>query len=51
MVIGRLVRNEQLFELSRFRPILVAAQWLESDTVRGKSKFDFAAFQILDSGT
>ena len=51
MVIGRLVRNEQLLELSRFRPTLVAAQWLESDTFRGKSKFDFAAFQILDSGT
>ena len=46
MVIGRLVRNEQLLELSRFRPTLVAAQWLESEVFRGKSKFDFAAFQF-----
>ena len=45
-VIVRLVRNEQLIELSRFRPTLVAAQWLESDMFRGKSSFDFAAFRF-----
>ena len=45
-VIVRLVRNEQLIELSRFRPTLIAAQWLESNMFRGKSSFDFAAFQF-----
>ena len=45
-VIVRLVRNEQLIELSRFRPTLMAAQWLESDMFRGKSSFDFAAFRF-----
>ena len=39
-VIVRLVRNEQLIELSRFRPTLLAAQWIETDTFRG---FDFMA--------
>ena len=45
-VIICLVRNEQLIELSRFRPTLVAAQWLESNMFRGKSSFDFAAFRF-----
>ena len=35
--------NEQLIELSRFCSTLVAAQWIESDTFRGKSMFDFLA--------
>ena len=39
-VIVCLVKNEQLIELSRFRPYLVAAQWIKSDTFRGKSGFD-----------
>ena len=45
-VIVRLVRAEQLIELSRFRPYLVAAQWIESNVFKGKSSFDFVAFRF-----
>ena len=45
-VIVRLVWNEQLLELSRFRPTLVAAQWIESEMFRGKSSFDSVAFRF-----
>ena len=37
---------EQLIELSRFRPFLVAAQWIESNIFKGKSHFDFVAFRF-----
>ena len=45
-VIVCLVRNEQLIELSRFHPTLLAAQWIESNTFRGKSSFDFMALRF-----
>ena len=45
-VIFCLVRTEQLIELSRFRPYIVAAQWIESNVFKGKSDFDFVAFQF-----
>ena len=45
-VIVRLVQNEQLIELSRFRPTLVAAQWIESEMFRGKSTFNFVAYRF-----
>ena len=45
-VIVCLVKNEQLIELSRFQPHLVAAQWIDSDTFRGKSSFDFVALRF-----
>ena len=43
-VIVCLVRTEQLIELSRFRPYIVAAQLIESNVSKGKSDFDFVAF-------
>ena len=45
-VIICLVKNEQLIELSKFRPTLMAAQWIEFDTFRGKSSFDFLALRF-----
>ena len=45
-VIICLVRTEQLIKLSRFHPYLVAAQWIESNVFKGKSDFDFVAFQF-----
>ena len=45
-VIVRLVKNEQLIELSRFQPYLEAAQWIESQTFKGRSSFDIVAFRF-----
>ena len=45
-VIVHLVWNGKLIELTRFRPFLLAAQWVKSEMFRGKSKFDFAAYRF-----
>ena len=45
-VIICLVRNKQLIELSRFRPYILAMQWIESNVFKSKSDIDFVAFRF-----
>ena len=45
-VIIRLVQSSQLIELTRFRPFLLTAQWVKSETFKGTPKFDFVAYRF-----
>ena len=45
-VIVRLVGTSQLLQLRRFRPVLLTAQWVESEVFKGRTKFDFVAFRF-----